>query len=373
MSVTSRHDLTRGTFGSNRQGDTVREDLSDIIENISPTERPFMTNAGSMTASDVFFEWQRDELAAAAPNSYRDGQDYDTADEQGDVPFKLGSVCQISRKHITITRRAELVNKAGRNSELAYQLSKLGPELARDRERICLIGNSAAAAAGGNPAFPPTAAVFGNEASTAPLTPCVNTWLQSNVYRASGAGTTDGANGSLDGGSNTFGFPTTAATDASTNNQEPLAEDTIHSIVEQIYIGGGEANTMFVHPSTKSRISRYMFTSSARIATPFQDHGKNPSKGLTVSSAIDYFHTDFGLLTIIPDRFQRVQDIFIMDMDYVKIATFDGYRVTDISVVGDAERYMLSVDWGLAITEEAACGGIFDVSSAAMVAAATPV
>ena len=372
MSVTSRYDLHRGTFGQ-RDGDTVHEDLTDIIINISPTERPFMSNVGRGDAEDVIHEWQRDELEAATANAFRDGQDYDTATEQGSAPFKLQTSLQISRKHITVTRRAELVNKAGRASELSYQVGKRGKALARDLERICLIGGSTAAASGGNPAFPPTAAEVGNEASTAPLTPCLNTWLQTNTYRATGAGTTDGANGTLNGGSNTFGLPTTAARDASTDNQEPLAEDNIHTQVANIFTQGSEPRMMLVGPQTKGRISRYMFGTSARIATPFQDHGKDPMKGLSVVGAVDYFVTDFGVLSIVPNLFMREQDVFILNPDYIDIVYLDGFRVSEISTIGDAERYMLTVDWGLAVREEASCAGIFDVSSAAMVTAATPV
>ena len=373
MSVTSRHDLTRGTYGTNRTGDTVHEDLRDVIENISPTERPFMSSVGRGTANDTIHEWFRDELADAAPNAFRDGQDYDTATEQGNPPFKIGTTLQISRKHITITRRAELVDTAGRASELSYQVAKKGKELARDMERICLIGGSNAAASGGNPASPPTAAVLGDEGTTSPLTPCLNTWLQSNTYRATGTGTTDGANGALSGGSNTFGLPTTAATDASVNNQEALAEDNIHAMVESAYIEGSNPELGLVHPSVKGRISRYLFSSSARIATPYQDHGADTKKGLTVASAVDYFVTDFGVLVLTPDRFQREQDFFIINPDYAEIVYLDGYRVQEISKIGDAERFMLSVDWGLAITEEAAHAGIFDISTAPMVSAATPV
>ena len=54
---------TRLTFG----GIQIREDLSDIIYNISPTETPFMSGIGRGSASNTLFEWQKDELSAHLP------------------------------------------------------------------------------------------------------------------------------------------------------------------------------------------------------------------------------------------------------------------------------------------------------------------
>ncbi len=42
-----------------------REDLTDVIYNISPTETPFMSSIGKTKATAVYHEWQTDSLAAA--------------------------------------------------------------------------------------------------------------------------------------------------------------------------------------------------------------------------------------------------------------------------------------------------------------------
>jgi hypothetical protein len=43
-----------------------REDLSDIIYNISPTDTPLMSSIGKTKATAVYHEWQVDSLAAAS-------------------------------------------------------------------------------------------------------------------------------------------------------------------------------------------------------------------------------------------------------------------------------------------------------------------
>lgn len=44
----------------------IREQLSDVIFNISPQTTPLVSNIGRETVRNTFFEWQTDELAAAA-------------------------------------------------------------------------------------------------------------------------------------------------------------------------------------------------------------------------------------------------------------------------------------------------------------------
>ena len=58
----------------NRVG--IREDLADVIYNISPTECPFMSNAGKGSASQTNHEWQTDGLAAAGANAQIEGDDF---------------------------------------------------------------------------------------------------------------------------------------------------------------------------------------------------------------------------------------------------------------------------------------------------------
>ncbi len=49
----------------------IREDLSDVIYDISPTDTPFLSGiAGKGTVSNTYFEWQTDALAAASGTNY---------------------------------------------------------------------------------------------------------------------------------------------------------------------------------------------------------------------------------------------------------------------------------------------------------------
>ena len=123
-----------------------REDLSDIIYDISPMDTPFMSNAARETASAVFHEWQTDSLAAAsATNAQIEGDDATT--NTADPTSRLGNYTQISNKVPRVTGTLRSVATAGRADELSYQISKRGRELKRDMEST-LTGNQAGTAGG---------------------------------------------------------------------------------------------------------------------------------------------------------------------------------------------------------------------------------
>ena len=49
----------------------IREELSDVIYDISPTETPFLSGiAKKGTVSNTHFEWQTDALATAVNTNY---------------------------------------------------------------------------------------------------------------------------------------------------------------------------------------------------------------------------------------------------------------------------------------------------------------
>ena len=47
----------------------AREDLTDVIYDISPTDTPIMSSIGKTKATAINHEWQTDSLAAATTNN----------------------------------------------------------------------------------------------------------------------------------------------------------------------------------------------------------------------------------------------------------------------------------------------------------------
>jgi hypothetical protein len=110
----------------------IREDLKDVINNISPTQTPFLSNIGSAPANQTQFDWQTDALAAAATNAAIEGDD--TAAAALTATTRYVNYTQIYKKVFVVSGTANAVKAAGRKSELAYQIAKKGKELKRDQE-----------------------------------------------------------------------------------------------------------------------------------------------------------------------------------------------------------------------------------------------
>jgi len=320
-------------------GDNVREDFENVIYNIAPTETPFVSNIGRGDMTNTLHEWLIDDLEAVnLSNAAIDGADFGA--DSSDPANRLGVYAQISIKYVNVSRRANIVNKAGRKSELAYQLAKKGKALKRDVESIAC--NNQATLAGTQ--------------SVASKTAGLGAWVTTNAYR--GVGGTDGALSNT-----TYGQPTTAATDATALNLRALSEATFLTTCKDCYVQGGDPNMAMMGPSMKQKFSTYMFGTNARIATPYQDHGKSPGGGARVLGAVDTYVGDFQILDIVPNRFQRERDVWILDTEFWEIAYLDSYKTETIAKVGDAERRHILVDWALISQQEAASGLIADIDS----------
>jgi hypothetical protein len=341
-------------------GNKAREDLSDIIYNISPTECPFTMLIGRETADQDAHEWTTDSLAAArSDNKHVDGDDFsaegDTA--QAGTGFdgvaitagtRIGNHCQIARKDVVVTRRANRVRKAGRKDELGYQIAKAGRELKRDVESSLTANNAAVLG---------TTSVAGQAGSYL-------AWMRNNSNRHNTLAGTDGA----DPAALVSGFPTgAAAVDASV--LRPLSEVDILDVIGDCYIEGGDIDTMLMHPTLKQKWSRYMFspdnTNSGRVATQYQDQGKSPNKGATVLGAVDVYVSDFGVIDVIPDRFMRNRDVIIMESDMWAIAYLDPYQQFEVAKTGDSEKRVLLVDFTLEARNPDASGIVADVDASA--------
>ena len=97
-----------------------REDLTDAIWNIDPTDTPYMSSIPRVKATGVKHEWQTDSLDAATIQGYLEGDDA-TADTATPTA-RLDNSCHIFRKVVSVSRTQRVVLSAGRRDEYAYQL-----------------------------------------------------------------------------------------------------------------------------------------------------------------------------------------------------------------------------------------------------------
>jgi hypothetical protein len=297
----------------------IREDLQDVIYSISPTDTPFMSSAGREAVRNTLHEWQTDSLAAAATNNAVVEGDEATLDAVS-ATSRLSNTTQIMDKTVVITGTQEAVDKAGRASELAYQIAKKSKELKRDMEAT-LLANQAEAA---------------GDASTARTFGSINSWIASNDVFAS-----DGASG---------GLGNTARTDGT---QEALTEANLKTVIKNVWNAGGNPSVIMVGPFNKQKISGFTGGSTRFDA----------SEDKTLYTSIDVYSSDFGDLEVVPNRFSRDRDAHVLDMDYWSIGFLRDFTMHELSKTGDSEKRQMLVEFTLISRNEAASGGVYDLTT----------
>ena len=300
----------------------IREDLQDVIYSISPTETPFMSSAAREQVKNTFHEWQTDALAAAVTNNAVIEGDDATLDAAS-ATSRIGNYTQIMDKTVVITGTQESVDKAGRASELAYQIAKKSKELKRDIEST-LLTNQARAAGDSS-----TARTFGS----------IGAWIATNDNLA-GDGTSPTANNGSD-----------ARNDGT---QRALTEDMLKDVIKNVWNAGGNPSVVMVGPFNKQKISGFTGGSTRFDA----------SEDKTLYTSIDVYSSDFGDLEVVPNRFSRDRDALVLDMDYWSVGFLRDFTMHELSKTGDAEKRQLLVELTLISRNEAASGGVFDLTTA---------
>lgn len=307
-----------------------REDLQDVIFDISPMDTPFISGCTRGKASATTHEWQTDTLAdATSDNSQKEGDDYTSLDTSSPT-VRVGNYLQISAKTVIISGTLEAVDKAGRKNELAYQIAKRGKELKRDMETIVL-ANLTSDAGGSD-----TARVM------APL----RAWLQTNTDLG-----TSGANSG-----HTSGVPSAFATDGT---QRALTETIFKAVLESCWTEGADPNMLMVGAHVKQVVS----TSITGVVTRNFDIANAAAKPTATIAAVDVYVSDWGIVRIVPNRFQRARDGWVLDMDYVGLKFLRPMQTIALSKTGDAEKRLMLVEYTLCVKNEAALGLCADLST----------
>jgi hypothetical protein len=303
-----------------------REDLTDIIRDISPTSCPFQMAAGGGEMKAVLHEWQMDVLRAAQNNPREAGED---ANFTARAPTtRVGNFSQIVREEFLISGTLEAVDKAGRNSEIAREATKLGKELKRDREKV-LLDNQ-----GG----------VGHSAGVAGRLAGLPAWIKTNTDF--GAGGADPVW--------TAGVPAAGRTDGT---QRAFQEGFLTSVVREAFTAGAEPTVLSVGPFNKQVVSTFAGIAPARynITEPVN---------VAIVAAADIYKHDYGKLTVVPNRFQRERDAFLIDYDLVSVRDLRGWQMEPLSKTGDADKRMVLWEGTLRVEQEAGLAIVADLTTA---------
>jgi hypothetical protein len=304
-------------------GGGIREDLTNIIEDVSPTETPFMSMIGRGKARNVFHEWQTDALAAAVDdNAVIEGDD--ATNDAISATTRVGNYCQISDKVIQLTGTVQAVDFAGKQKNVkGYQLMRRSQELKRDMD-MQMCSNKASVI--------PTSAV-------AAVSGGYECFITTNDSRGTG-GSDTGYSGGL------WNAPTDGT-------QRAITEDMLKAVLKLCWDNGGKPTKLICGSFNKQKISG--FTGGS---TRFD---KGEDKRLT--AAIDYYISDFCEVQVVPSRFSRSRSVLVVDPTLWSLCYLRKFQTHELAKLGDSDRWQLLVQYCLRGNNELGSGIIADLTT----------
>lgn len=309
----------------------VREDLANVIYNISPEDVPFMSSIGRESVSNTYFEWQTDALAAASTSNAVIEGDEATLDARA-ATNRVGNYTQISRKVVGVSGTVEAVDKAGMRSYLAYEMAKAAAELKRDMEATLLYNQAAAV----------------GSSSVARKTAGLPAWLRANTNKGSGGGDPTMS-------STNDGYPNAGRTDGT---QRTFTETILKDVIQQVWSEGGDPKIAMMGPHNKTVASGF-----AGIALNRVNQTAGAPKAFSIIATADIYLSDFGKVAFVANRFQRDREAFVIDPEYASVAYLRNFRTEELSKTGDSTRKMILVEYGLKVKTEKAHGIAADLTT----------
>ena len=295
-----------------------KEDLSDIIYMVSPTDTPFLASIPRTKAKQALHEWLTDTLASASQNAQLEGDEPSAA--AATAATRLSNTCQIAFKVPAVTGTLLATDVAGQKDALAHQVFKRTLELRRDMEND-LLANSAEVTGG---------------ATEARALGGVPTWITSNDSYGTG-----GSQG---------GLGNTAATNGT---QREFTEDLLKTVLKSCWDNGGDPDCVMVGSWNKQKISEFTGNATRMIGAADEK----------LVAAVSIYRSDFGDLEVIPNRFQPARTALVLQKDMWAVSYLRSPSVQKLSKNGDSERRMVIAEYTLESRNEAASGAVFDLTT----------
>ena len=299
----------------------IKEDLQDVIYDISPSETPFYSACGKASAKNTYHEWQTDSLRSSADNKHVEGDD--TAAEARTATSRLGNYTQIFKNAVSIPDTDNGLDKAGRAKEMAYQTLKVAKEQKLDIEKALFANN---------------ARVAGNSTTARELAGAPS-WIVTN--------TDTGATGA-----DATGDGTDARTDGT---QEAFTQARFDGVMQSIWEQGGKPDVVYLSAFQMNKALGFTGMNNQRSTIGASVGGTN-----SVVNALDVYVTPWGTVEFAPTRENRSRDVFILQSDMWKVGVLRPTKNTELAKTGDSSRRQVVTELTLVCANEKASGLIAD-------------
>jgi len=309
------------TFDSYDFANSIKEDISDVITNISPEETPFYSASKKTKATNTFHEWMTDSLRQSAANAHVEG--FDTDAEARTAATRLGNYTQIFKNAVSVPDTDEGLDKVGRAKTLGYEVLKVAKEQKLDIEKA-LFDNNARAAGSSSVA---------RELAGAPA------WMITN--------TVFGANEGAD--------PTGDGTDARTDETTALtdfSQTKFDAVMQSCWEQGSKPDTVYLSAFQMNKALGFVGNNNQRSTIGAADG--------QIANLLTAYMTPWGSVEFMPTRENRSRDVFIMQSDMWEVAVLRPTKNTALAKTGDSTRRQVITELTLVCRNEKASGIIAD-------------
>lgn len=276
-----------------------KEDVEDIIYDISPTDTPFLSSIGTSKAKATVHQWQQDELASPAANAVVEGATAGTASQE-DTTIKTANT-QIFKKVVEVSGTSQAIGLYGRADELARLVAKKGKELKRDIE-FAMVGNGQAGTAG-------------NGSTARQLTSAQN--------------------------------QISASTTNTNGSNRAFTETILLDVMQKVYTAGGNPNQLQVTPSHSLIVAGFAAASGRT-----RDFGTQKK----VVNAVDLYVSPFGEVAVVPNRFLQANSALVLDTEYWSRAVLRPMQTVVLAKDGDSDKRMMITELTLVCENDKASG-----------------
>jgi hypothetical protein len=277
----------------------AKEDISDVITNISPRKTPFQTAIGSEKVTQKLFQWQEDSLRATADNAQ--GEGFDATYITVNATAMRQNVTQIFAEAVQVSGTVDATSTYGRARESAYQLAKSAAQVKRDLE-FAMVGQNTVLNAGTTPNGTNTPRHFASYSQL--LT------VAGNVAYA-GVGNT-------------------------------VSEANLLTALQNCWNNGAEPSVISVTAANSITVAGF-----AKAAGRYRTIVDANSGSGKVVNAVDLYVSPFGQVKVVLNRFQKSSWTLVFDPEmWVKATLRPWFRET-LAKTGDSLKQMIVGEFSL--------------------------
>jgi len=304
-----------GVLNSFDVGTGNREDLLDIITNISPMDTLFLSSFEKVPANNITHEWLVDILAdfGDPANGNTDVRaQAEGSDAQFDplVPRKrLCNLSHIIRRTFDVSDTQRDINTAGIRDEYVYQLRKASMELARFIEFALLHSERQFQTAQGNSGGVLPRKMDGFYAYAAASDPTCATTL--GLSEAEMGTVTEVAGSSPD---------------------DCIDECILNAQLQAMWEKGAMVDTMWVNAAQKRSLSNLTLNPNSQVRYNVQVADR------TVINTVDFYQSDFGTQRIYLHRYQKNERISMAEAAKLRVAVLRPVLAVELAKVGSSTK-----------------------------------